>query len=168
MTLQSSTELILALGAGLLLARDMRRAWLDQLRRPVTLLVTALVAVLLIAAFGGRSHPSPWWLMLPGSVLAWEVARGWRRAPRCHLWEAGVGAFGASLLLTAVGFGVGGGSISAVLLTAAAGAAGVGTGLLWRSRRREPRPWRAGDPSHYERRATARTAASRPDPPQFF
>jgi hypothetical protein len=121
-------------------------------------LVAALVAVLLIAAFGSRSHPSPWWLALPGSLLAWEVGRGWRRAPRCHLWEAGVGAFGASLLLTAVGLGMRGGSISAVLLTAAAGAASVGTGLLWRSRRREPRPWRAGDRSHYERRATLRNS----------
>jgi hypothetical protein len=156
MTLQSGTELILALGAVLLLARDMRRTWFDELRRPITLLVAALVAVLLIAAFGSRSHPSPWWLALPGSILAWEVGRGWRHAPRCHLWEAGVGAFGASLLFTAVGLGVGGGSISAVLLAAAGAAAGVGTGLLWRSRRREPRPWRAGDPSHYERRATHR------------
>jgi hypothetical protein len=157
MTLQTGTELILALGAVLLLARDMRRAWLDELRRPATLLVATLLAVLLIAAFGSRSHPSPWWLALPGSVLAWEVGRGWRRAPRCHLWETGVGAFGASLLLTAVGLGLGGGSMAAaVLLTAAAGAAVVGAGLLWQSRRREPRPWRAGDPNHYERRTANR------------
>jgi hypothetical protein len=156
MTLRAVTEIILALGAVLLLARDMRRAWLDQLRRPVTLLVAALIAGLLIGALGGRPHPSPWWLVLPGSVLAWEVRRGWRRAPRCHLWEAGVGAFGASLLLAAVGLGAGGGRITIALLATAAGAAVVGGGLLWRSRRQEPHPWRAGDLSHYERRVAQR------------
>jgi hypothetical protein len=156
MTLRAVTELILALGAGLLLARDMRRAWLDQLRRPVTLLVATLVAVLLVGAIGGRPHPSPWWLGLPGSLLAWELGRGWRRAPRCHLWEAGVGAFAASLLLAAVGLGLRGGSIAAALLATAGGAVSVGAGLLWRSRQREPRPWRAGDTSHYERRLAQR------------
>jgi hypothetical protein len=154
--LRALTEIILALGAVLLLARDLHRTWLDQSRRPVTLLIAALIAGLLIGALGGRTHPSPWWLVLPGSVLAWEVGRGWRRAPRCHLWEAGVGAFGASLLLAAVGFGVGGGRIAATLLTTAAGAAVVGVGLLWRSRRQEPHPWRVGDPSHYERRVAQR------------
>jgi hypothetical protein len=156
MTLRVVTEVILALGAVLLLGRDMRRAWLDQLRRPVTLLVAALIAGLLIGALGGRPHPSPWWLVLPGSVLAWEVGRGWRRAPRCHLWEAGVGAFGGSLLLAAVGLGVRGGSITTALLATAAAAAGVGVGLLWRARRQEPHPWRVGDMSHYERRVAQR------------
>lgn len=156
MTLRTVTETILALGAVLLLARDMHRTWLDQLRRPVTLLVAVLIAGLLIGALGGRPHPSPWWLVLPGSLLAWEVGRGWRRAPRSHLWEAGVGAFGASLLLVAVGLGVAGGSITAVLLATAAGAAVVGAGLLWRSRRQEPHPWRTGDTSHYERRVAQR------------
>jgi hypothetical protein len=156
MTLRAVTELILILGAVLLLARDMRRAWLDQLRRPVTLLVASLVAVLLVGAIGGRPHPSPWWLVLPGSLLTWEVGRGWRRAPRCHLREAGVGAFAASLLLAAVGLGLRGGSIAAAFLVAAAGAAVVGSGLFWGSLRREPRPWRAGDTSHYERRGAQR------------
>jgi hypothetical protein len=156
MTVRAATELILALGAVLLLARDMRRAWLDQLRRPVTLLVATLVAVLLIGAFGRRHHPSPWWLLAPVSVLVWELGRGWRRAPRCHLWEAGIGAFAASLLLAAVGLGLGGGSITVVLIATAAGAAVVGAGLLWRSRRREPRPWRADDSNHYERRVAQR------------
>jgi hypothetical protein len=156
MTLRAVTEIILALGAVLLLARDTHRAWLDQVRRPVTLLVAALIAGLLIGALGGRPHPSPWWLALPGSVLAWEVGRGWRRAPRCHLWEAGIGAFGASLLVAAVGLGVGGGSIAAALLAIAAVAAVVGVGLLWRSRRQEPHPWRVGDTSHYERRVAQR------------
>ena len=157
MTPRAVTELILALGAVLLLARDMRRAWLDRLSRPVTLLVATMVVVLLVGAIGGRSHPSPWWLVLPGSLLAWEVRRGWRRAPRCHLWEAGVGAFAASLLLAAVGLGLGARNIAAPLLAIAAGAAAVGAGLLWRSRRREPRPWRASDISHYERRLAQRT-----------
>jgi hypothetical protein len=151
-TLQSVIEVVLALGAVLLLARDMRRAWLDQLRRPITLLMAALVAVLLVGTIGGRPHPSPWWLVLPGSILVWEVGRGWRRAPRCHLWEAGVGAFAASLLLAVAGLGLAGGSAAAALLATAAGAAVVGAGLLWRSRRRERRPWRVEDASHYERR----------------
>ena len=159
MTLRAVTELVLAIGAVLLLGRDMRRTWVDQLRRPVTLLVAALIAGLLIGTVGGRTHPSPWWLVLPGSVLAWEVGRGWRRAPRCHLWEAGVGAFGASLLLAAVGLGGRGASIHTALLTTAAMAAGVGVGLVWRSRWQEPRPWRLGDASHYERRLAQRKQA---------
>jgi hypothetical protein len=156
MTVRAITEIILALGAVLLLARDMHRTWFDPLRRPVTLLVAALIAGLLAGALGGRPHPSPWWLVLPGGVLAWEVGRGWRRAPRCHFWEAGIGAFGASLLLAAVGLSVKGGSGPAALLATAAGAAGVGAGLLWRSRRQEPHPWRLGDTSHYERRVAQR------------
>ena len=84
-TLRGVVELILALGALLLLARDVCRAWLDDLRRPITLLLTALVGALLLGVFGGRPYPNPWWLMLPSSILAWEVARGWRRVPRCHL-----------------------------------------------------------------------------------
>jgi hypothetical protein len=156
MTLRAVTELVLALGAVLLLARDTRRAWLDRLRRPVTLLVAALIAGLLIGVLGGRPQPSPWWLALPGSILAWEVGRGWRRAPRSHLWEAGVGAFGVSLLLAAVGLGLGNGSITTALVATAAGAAGVGAGLLWRSRRREPHPWRVHDMGHYERRVQRR------------
>ena len=156
MELRAVTELILALGAVLLLGRDLRRAWVDQLRRPVTLLVAAVVAGLLIGNLGGRPQPSPWWLALPGSVLAWELGRGWRRVPRCHLREAGVGAFGASLLFAAVGLGTGDGGISTALLVIAAVAAAVGVGLVWRSRRQEPRPWRMGDRSHYERRAAQR------------
>lgn len=156
MTLRTVTELILASGAAFLLARDMRRAWLDRLRRPVTLLVATLVVVLLGGPIGGRPYPSPWWLVLPGSLLAWEVGRGWRRAPRCHLWEAGVGAFAASLLLAAGGLGSRGGSVAVALLGAAAAAAAAGAGLLWRARWREPRPWRAGDTNHYERRLAPR------------
>lgn len=153
--LQAVTELILALGAVSLLGRDMRRAWADQLRRPVTLLVAALIAGLLIGSLGGRPQPSPWWLILPAAVLAWEVGRGWRWAPRCRLWEAGVGAFGVSLLLAALGLGGDWIDRTALLATAAL-AAGVGVSLVWRSHRHEPRPWRVSDPKHYERRMAQR------------
>lgn len=156
MTLQSVVELVLACGAVLLLARDIRRAWLDQIHRPITLLMGALIAALLVGAMGGPPYPSPWWLVLPASVLAWEVSRGWRRAPHCHVWEAGVGSFAVSLLLAAVGLGPAVASIAAALLVSAAGAAAVGAGLLWQSGRREPRPWRSDDFSHYERRLAQR------------
>jgi hypothetical protein len=156
MTLRGVVELILAISVLLLLARDMYRAWLDDLRRPITLLVAALVGALLLGSFGGRPHPSPWWLVLPGSILAWEVARGWRRASRCHLWEAGIGAFAASLLMAAIGFGLTGGTLDTTFFGAAAVAAGSGACLLWQSHRREPHPWRLGDTSHYERRFAQR------------
>ena len=156
MTLQRVVELVLAVGAVLLLARDMRRAWLDQLRRPITLLMAALIGGLLLGAVVEPPYPSPWWLILPGGVLAWEVGRGWRRAPRCHLWEAGVGAFAVSLLLGAMGLGLGTASVAPVLLTAAGATSVVGAGLVWRSRRREPPPWRTDDVSHYERRFARR------------
>jgi hypothetical protein len=156
MTLQTITELVLALGASLLLARDVHRAWTDRLRRPVTLLAAALLAAIIIGAFGGRTYPSPWWLVLPSGVLLWEVARGWRRAPRCHLWEAGVGLFGAGLLLAGTGLVLGHGSIATALSIGAAASAALAAGFLVRSRQREPRPWRAGDPLHYERRLVGR------------
>jgi hypothetical protein len=156
MTLQSLVELVLALGAILLLARDTRRAWLDQLRRPISMLTASLIAALLVGAILKRPYPSPWWLVLPASVLAWEVARGWARAPRCHLWEAGLGAFALSLFLAAMGLGLAVASVAPALLIAAGGIAAVGAGLLWQSRRREPRPWRTDDVSHYERRFAQR------------
>jgi hypothetical protein len=156
MTLQAVVELVLAVGAVLLLARDMRRAWLDQLRRPITLLVAASIAGLLLGAIVQPPYPSPWWLILPGSVLAWEVGRGWRRAPRCHLWEAGVAAFAVSLLVTAVALGSEVASVAPVLLIAGGATAAVGVGLLRRSGRREPRPWRLDDVTHYERRFAQR------------
>jgi len=102
-TLQTTVEVLLAVAALLLLGRDLRRAWRDELRRPISLLVAALVTALLIGTLAGSPHPSPWWLALPAGVLAWEVARGWRRAPRCHLWEAGVGTFTAGLLFAVLG-----------------------------------------------------------------
>jgi hypothetical protein len=156
MAFRTVTELILALGAVFLLGRDIRRAWVDQLCRPVTLFVAALIAGLLMGSLGGRPQPSPWWLVLPGSVLMWEVGRGWRRAPRCHLWEAGVGALGVSLLLAATGLGGTAGSDRTLLLAIAAVAGAVGVALIWRSRRAEPRPWRVSDARHYERRVARR------------
>jgi len=155
-TLQFAVELILALGVVLLLVRDLRRAWRDALRRPVTLLMAALVAVLLVGSLGGRPYPHPWWLVLPAAVLAWEVARGWQRTPRCHLWETGVGAFGAGLLLAGTALGLGDGGVAEGLLAAAAAAALLGIALLWRSHAREPRPWRLDDVAHYERRSAQR------------
>jgi uncharacterized membrane protein YhhN len=156
MTPQSAIELFLAVAAVLLLGRDLRRAWRDRLRRPISLLVAALVAALLIGALAGHPHPSPWWLLLPAGVLAWEVARGWRQTPRCHLWEAGVAAFTASLLFAAVALAVNGEGLTTTLLALAAVAGALGLGLLWRSRRSEPRPWRVDDPDHYERRGAQR------------
>jgi hypothetical protein len=43
-----------------------------------------------------------------------------------------------------------------MLLALAAVAGMLGLGLLWRSRRTEPRPWRIEDPDHYERRGALR------------
>ena len=158
MTLQSVVELILALGVSGLLLRDVRRAWGDRLRRPVTLLAAGLIAALLIGAGGGRSHPEPWWLLLLAALLAWEAIRGWREAPRCHLWEAGAGGFAVSLVLAALGLGLGDGSTATLLLSTAILLGLLSVGLLWRSHRREPRPARADDVGHYERRAIPRLA----------
>ena len=154
LTPASVIGLLLALAAALLLARDVRRAWRDPWRRPITLLAAALIALLLIGTLMERDHPHPGWLFLPAGVLVWEVARGWRRAPRCHLWEGSIAALTASLVLAAIGLhGVG---FASVLLTASGVAAVTGLVLLWQSRRREPRPWRGGDPFHYERRQNER------------
>jgi hypothetical protein len=156
MTLQIAVEVILAFGAAFLLMRDLRRAWRDPLRRPVTLLMASLVAVLLIGVLGGQSHPSPWWLLVPGAVLVWEVVRGWRIVPRCHLREAGIGTFAVGLMLAALGLGTYEGKIASLLLAAAAVLGAAAIGLFWLSRRREPVPWRGSDFSHYEPRATQR------------
>ena len=156
MTPQSAVELFLALAALLLLSRDLRRAWRDELRRPISLLVAALVTALLIGTLAGHPYPSPWWLVLPAGVLAWEVARGWRQAPRCHVWEAGVAAFTAGLLFATAGLAMHGEGLAPTLLALAVVAGMLGLGLIWRSRRSEPRPGRAEDPNHYERRGAQR------------
>jgi peptidoglycan/LPS O-acetylase OafA/YrhL len=156
MTPQSGVEVFLALAALLLLGRDLRRAWRDELRRPISLLVAALVTALLIGAFAGARHPSPWLLLLPTGVLAWEVARGWRQTPRCRVWEAGVAAFTAAMLFAVAGLAMRGEGTTTTLLALAAVAGMLGLGLLWRSRRTEPRPSRIEDPDHYERRGAQR------------
>jgi len=153
-SLQSAVELALAAAALALLGRDLYRAWRDKLRRPMTLLVAGLMVVLLAGIVGGREHPHPWWLAVPAAILGWEVARGWRRTPRCHLWEAGIGAFAFGLALAALGL-----TVQSMLLVPAVAASIVGFALLWLSRRREPRPWRANDASHYERRTVPRPKA---------
>ena len=152
--MQSAIELALAAAALALLGRDLYRAWRDKQRRPMTLLVAGLMVVLLAGIVGGREHPHPWWLAVPAAILGWEVARGWRRTPRCHLWEAGIGAFAFGLALAALGL-----TVQSMLLVPAVAASIVGFALLWLSRRREPRPWRANDASHYERRTVPRPKA---------
>jgi apolipoprotein N-acyltransferase len=156
MTPQSAVEVFLAVAALLLLGRDLRRAWRDELRRPISLLVAALVTALLIGTLAREPYPSPWWLLLPAGILAWEVARGWRQTPRCRVWEAGVAAFTAALLFAVAGLAVRGEGTTAALLGVAAVAGMLGLGLLWRSRRTEPRPSRIEDPDHYERRGAQR------------
>jgi len=145
---QAAIELALAAAALALLVRDLYRAWRDEQRRPMTLLVAGLMVVLLAGVLGGREHPHPWWLAVPAAILDWEVARGWRRTSRCHLWEAGIGAFALGL------------TVQSLLLIPAAAASIAGFALLGLSHRREPRPWRADDASHYERRAAPRADAS--------
>jgi len=153
MTMEAELILGLALGAAaaLLLGRDLYRAWRDPLRRPMTLLVAAIIVVVLIGTVG-RAHPSPLWLLLPAAILGWEVERGWRRTPRCRLWEAGVAAFAINLALGAAGLLLS----RSLVLGAAAACAAAGLALFWSSRRREPRPWRTDDVAHYERRSTPR------------
>jgi len=152
MTPQSAVEVFLAVAALLLLGRDLRRAWRDELRRPISLLVAALVTALLIGTLAREPYPSPWWLLLPAGILAWEVARGWRQTPRCRVWETGAAAFTAALLFAVAGLAMRAEGTRTTLLALAAVAGMLGLGLLWRSRRTEPRPSRIEDPDHYERR----------------
>jgi hypothetical protein len=156
MTQQSAIELFLAVSALLLLGRDLRRAWRDEVRRPISLLMAALVAALLIGTLAGGTLPSPWLLLLPAGVLAWEVARGWRQTPRCHVWEAGVAAFAVALLFAVAGLATRGQGFATALLAIAVAGGALGLGLIFRSRRSEPRPWRIEDPAHYERRREPR------------
>ena len=149
---------VLALAAVALLARDLRRAGNDPQRRPVTLFMASLVVVVLAGTFGARRLPDPWWLLLPAGVLAWEAARGWRQLPRCRLRESGMAAWALGLALAAAGLAMAG-PLAAPLLGAAAAAFGAGAFLIWRSRGREPRPWRSGDREHYERREGQRPPA---------
>jgi len=54
------------------------------------------------------------------------------------------------------GFAMRGEGTATALLALAAIGGMLGLGLLWRSRRSEPRPWRIEDPDHYERRGAQR------------
>ena len=150
--------ILLAVVAAFLLARDLRRAGSDRLRRPVTLLVASLIVVVLAGTFGGRSVPHPGWLALPAAVLAWEAARGWRSTRRGHLWEAGIGAWAVALALAAVALATAGEHFVTLLCGAVAMAA-LGAGLMLRSRGHEARPWRDEDHDHYERRDVVRPPA---------
>lgn len=150
--------IVLALAAVALLARDLRRAGNDPLRRPVTLFMASLVVVVLAGTFGARRLPNPWWLLLPAGVLAWEAARGWTQLPRCRLREGAMAAWALGLALAAVALATGGAMV-APLLGAAAAAFAAGIFLLWRSRAREPRPWRSADRERYERREAQRPRA---------
>lgn len=156
MTAETGIGIVFAAMALLLLGRDLRHTWHDPWRRPVSLLVEALLAVLFIGTLAGRTHPSPGWLAVPATVLAWEAVRGWRRTPRCHLWEGGVAAFAAALVFALFGLSLYATQWTGALLGGSAIASLLGVALLWQSRRREPRPWRAGDPQHYERRQSER------------
>src|SRR5256714_14177484 len=72
MALQSVIELILAVAAMMLLGRDLLRAWRDPARRPMSLLVAALVAVLFFGTRASGAHPNPWWMPPVGSG-SWGV-----------------------------------------------------------------------------------------------
>lgn len=158
MSPRSFIELGLALGALVLLARDVQRARRDHHRRPITVFMAGLMTVVLSGALGGSPHPDPGWLILPGSILAWEAARGWRLAPNSRRWEAGVAAFALGVLLAMIALSLTSGDVAWALLGSALGTGLVGALLLWRSRRIEPRAWRANDSSHYERRSHPRSS----------
>jgi hypothetical protein len=155
-TLQLTLEIVLAATALALLTRGVHRVWLDQLRRPVTLLVWAFLTAILLGAIGGGQHPDPWWFVLPAAVLVWEAQRGWRQAPRCHLWEVGIGALSAALALYILSLGAAPAWLAPTALSLAVGLALIGAGLLFRSRRREPTISRSDDWAHYERREERR------------
>jgi hypothetical protein len=158
MTVQHFVEATLATAALVLLGHGVYRTWLDQLRRPITLLLWAFLTAIFAGVIGSPPHPRAWWFALPAAVLVWEALRGWTRAPRCHFREGGLAALAAALVcyvltlsLAAWGlFALGGLSLAIALAL-------VGAGLLLRARHREPSPWRPDDWTHYERRATPRS-----------
>lgn len=160
-TLQLFLEVTLASVAIVLLGRGVYRTWLDQLRRPITLLVWAFLTAILAGAVGGPPHPSPWWFALPAGILIWETVRGWTRVPRCHLREAALGALAAALICYIITVALAPwGALAVGGLSLAVGLALVGAGLLLRARHREPFPWRPADWLHYERRTSSRADGS--------
>ena len=155
MSAQLLLELLLAAAAFGLLLHGAYRTWRDPYRRPVALLLWAFLTAILAGIVGGTPHPLPWWLALPAAVLAWEAARGWKRAPRCHLREGGLGILALALLVYVATLAVPSwGRLAASGLALAGMLAALGGVLLLAARLREPAPWRLADWTHYERRGT--------------
>jgi len=160
MTAQLLIELALAGTALVLLGHGIHRTWRDPNRRPITLLMWVFLTAILAGVIGSPPHPRPWWFILPAAVLLWEARRGWLRAPRCHLREAGLGALAAALGVYVLTLALPTWGILALSgLSVASAMAVVGGGLLLCARVREPAPWRLTDWTHYERRQTPRGAA---------
>lgn len=157
MTLQQFVEIVLAGVALVLFGRGACRTWFDRSRRPITLLLWAFLTAVLAGTVGGLPHPRPWLFVLPAAILGWEAYRGWARAPRCRLREAGLGWLAAALLAWVLTLSLAPwGPYALAGLSLASALALVGAGLLLQARRREPSPWRPSDWVHYERRATPR------------
>jgi hypothetical protein len=150
-------EFLLATAALALLAHGAYRTWRDPYRRPITLLLWAFLTAILVGVVGNSPHPLPGWFALPAAILAWEAARGWTRAPRCHFREAGLGTLALSLAVYVGTLAVPSwGPLAASGLALAAGLAVLGSGLLLIAKLREPRPWRLADWTRYERRSAPR------------
>lgn len=153
-------EILFAATALVLLGYGIYRTWLDQLRRPITLLLWAFLTAIFAGVIGSPPHPRAWWFALPAGVLAWEAVRGWTRAPRCHLRESGLAALAAALVTYVLTlFLPAWGPLALGGLSLAVALALVGLGLLIRSHRREPSPGRPGDGTHYERRGAPRSSS---------
>lgn len=157
MTPQLLIELVLAAAALGLLVHGAIRTWRDPYRRPIALFLWAVLTAILAGVVGGAPHPEPLALLLPLIILVWEVTRGWKRSPRCHIRESAFGVLALALLayIAAMVFPgwtrytVGGLSIATLLAI-------VSVILLVASRFREPRPWLLTDWTHYERRSSPR------------
>jgi fatty acid desaturase len=90
------------------------------------------------------------------ALLGRDLYRAWRDGQRrpMTLLVAGLMVVLLAGVLGALGL-----TVHRVLLVPAVAASVGGFVLLWLSHRREPRPWRADDVSHYERRAVPRAKA---------
>lgn len=160
MPIQLLLEILLTATALVLLGHGAYRTWLDQLRRPITLLLWAFLTAIFAGVIGSPPHPRAWCFALPAGILAWEARRGWIRAPRCHLREGGLAALAAALVTYSLTlFLPAWGSLALSGLSLAVALAFVGLALLVHSRRREPFPGRSADWTHYERRETPRNSS---------
>ena len=131
MAVQLLLELVLAGTALGLLAHGVYRTWLDPFRRPATLLLWAFLTAIFAGVIGSPPHPRPWWFVLPTALLLWEAVRGWKRAPRCHLREGGLGALAAALACYVLTLAVPTwGALALSGLSIAGALALVGVGLL--------------------------------------